>query len=84
MMRMHEIRYASRDAPIDVVVGVEARGFLVGAPLAYRLNVGLVLARKPGKLPGETVGVIYERESDHTTLEIHRDAIRSGAGAHCG
>ncbi|MHC1697339.1 MAG: adenine phosphoribosyltransferase [Geobacteraceae bacterium] len=63
---------------IDKVVGVEARGFIIGAALAYKLGAGVVLVRKPGKLPGETVKKSYELEYGSDTLEIHVDAIKKG------
>lgn len=69
-------RYA--DQGIDKVVGVESRGFIVGAPLAYMLGAGFVPARKPGKLPAETIGQDYALEYGHDRLEIHTDAIAPG------
>lgn len=63
---------------IDVVVGVEARGFIFGAPVAHRLGVGFVPVRKPGKLPWETVSQSYELEYGSDSLELHSDAIRPG------
>ena len=63
---------------IHKVVGIEARGFIIGAPLAYALGVGFVPARKPGKLPGQTIGHDYELEYGHDRLEIHTDAIKQG------
>lgn len=63
---------------IDKVVGVEARGFIIGAALAYKLGAGVVLVRKPGKLPSETYSKTYELEYGTDTLEIHRDAIKPG------
>lgn len=63
---------------IDKVVGVEARGFVIGAALAYKLGAGVVLVRKPGKLPGETVKKSYALEYGTDTLEIHTDAIKKG------
>ena len=63
---------------IDAVVGVEARGFIVGAPLAYKLNAGFVPVRKKGKLPGEVIGVEYDLEYGHATLEIKKGAIKPG------
>lgn len=62
----------------DVVVGMESRGFIFAAPLAYRLGVGFVPVRKLGKLPFETVSIEYELEYGSNTLEIHRDAILPG------
>ena len=63
---------------IDKVVGVEARGFIIGAALAYKLGAGVVLVRKPGKLPAETFKKTYDLEYGTDTLEIHTDAIKSG------
>jgi len=63
---------------IDKVIGVEARGFIIGAALAYKLGAGVVLVRKPGKLPGETFKKSYELEYGTDTLEIHTDAIKKG------
>jgi adenine phosphoribosyltransferase len=63
----------------DVVLGAEARGFILGAALAYRLGCGFVAARRPGKLPAETVGVQYELEYGENRLEVHADAIRPGS-----
>lgn len=67
-----------RDLNVDVVVGPEARGFVVGAPVAYALGAGLVLARKPGKLPAEVDRISYGLEYGSDTLEIHKDAIKPG------
>lgn len=64
---------------IDRVVGVEARGFILGAALAYKLNTGLILVRKPGKLPAETLKAAYELEYGVDELEIHRDALPAGS-----
>jgi adenine phosphoribosyltransferase len=63
----------------DVIVAVEARGFLFGAAIAVQLGLGLVPIRKAGKLPGETVGVDYDLEYGQDRLEIHRGAIPAGA-----
>lgn len=62
----------------DVLVGPEARGFLVGAPLAYKLGAGFVPVRKAGKLPGAVLQAAYELEYGQDTLEIHKDAITPG------
>lgn len=67
-----------RDLNVDVIVGPEARGFVVGAPVAYALNAGFVLARKPGKLPAETMSISYGLEYGSDVLEIHKDAIKPG------
>jgi adenine phosphoribosyltransferase len=64
---------------IDRVVGVEARGFILGAALAYKLNTGLILVRKPGKLPADTLKAAYELEYGVDQLEIHRDALAPGS-----
>jgi adenine phosphoribosyltransferase len=64
---------------IDVVVGAEARGFLLGAALARELGAGFVLARKPGKLPHQTVRAEYLLEYGTDALELHSDAVASGA-----
>lgn len=69
-------RYA--DKKIDAVVGVEARGFIFGAALACALNAGLVIIRKPGKLPYATYKKSYALEYGTDSVEIHQDAIRSG------
>jgi len=63
---------------ITKVVGAEARGFLVGAPVAYRLNAGFVPARKPGKLPRETYSQEYALEYGTDRLEMHKDALEPG------
>jgi len=63
---------------VDAVVGPEARGFVVGSALAYALGAGMILARKPGKLPHETIRHEYELEYGVDALEIHKDAIEPG------
>ena len=65
----------------DCVVGIEARGFIIGAALAQRLGVGFVAARKPGKLPAESVSEEYALEYGTDRLEIHRDALGLGRRA---
>jgi len=67
-----------RDEKIDLVVGMESRGFIFSAPMAYQLNAGLVPVRKLGKLPAETLTVEYALEYGSNTLEIHRDAVQAG------
>ncbi len=67
-----------KDQQIDVVVGMESRGFIFSAPMAYLLGAGLVPVRKLGKLPAETISVEYALEYGSNTLEIHRDAIAPG------
>ena len=66
------------DTPVDVVVGMESRGFIFSAPLAYKLGAGFVPVRKLGKLPAETITVEYALEYGSNTLEIHRDSIQPG------
>lgn len=63
----------------DVVIAAEARGFLLGCALALRLGSGFVLARKPGKLPHDTISVSYELEYGADALEVHSDALAPGA-----
>jgi len=65
-------------AKIDVVVGIEARGFIFAPALAYHLGAGFVPVRKPKKLPAETVSISYDLEYGQDTLEIHRDAVAEG------
>jgi adenine phosphoribosyltransferase len=60
---------------VDIVLGIESRGFIVGSALAYALGVGLAVVRKPGKLPAETFTASYELEYGTDALEIHRDAF---------
>ncbi|PYN24723.1 MAG: adenine phosphoribosyltransferase [Candidatus Rokuibacteriota bacterium] len=63
---------------VDVVVGIESRGFVIGGALAHQLNAGFVPVRKLGKLPGKTVEVEYELEYGRDALAIHEDAIKAG------
>jgi adenine phosphoribosyltransferase len=63
---------------VDLVLGIEARGFIFGPALAYRLNAGFVPVRKPGKLPAPVARVTYDLEYGSDALEIHRDAIQPG------
>src|ERR1041384_6496887 len=63
---------------VDLVLGIEARGFIFGPALAYRLNAGFVPVRKPKKLPAETVKYTYQLEYGTDTLEIHKDAVANG------
>src|SRR6202050_2767162 len=65
-------------AGIDLVLGMEARGFIFGPAVAYRLNAGFVPVRKPGKLPAATVRYDYALEYGTNTLEMHKDAIQKG------
>src|ERR1700741_2475348 len=68
--------YISED--VDLVLGMEARGFIFAPALAYRLNAGFVPVRKPGKLPAECVSYDYALEYGSNTLQIHKDAIQKG------
>ena len=67
-----------KDMDIDVIVGIESRGFIFGAALAYKLGLGFVPVRKKGKLPGKTIAVSYDLEYGQDTIEIHEDAIAEG------
>ena len=67
------------DRTVDAVVGMESRGFIFGAPVAYALGVGFVPVRKLGKLPADVVSVEYDLEYGSATLEMHKDAIAPGA-----
>ncbi len=73
-----QLTAAFRADNVDVVVGMESRGFIFGAPLAYNLGAGFVPVRKLGKLPAETLRVEYALEYGTNTLEIHKDAIEPG------
>ena len=75
-MDMFVERY--KDMKIDKIVAIESRGFLIGAPLAYLLNIGLVLIRKPGKLPAKTYKQDYTLEYGVDQIEIHSDALKEG------
>ena len=66
------------DTKVDVVVGMESRGFIFSAPMAIRLDAGFVPVRKLGKLPAETISVEYALEYGTNTLEVHKDAIQPG------
>ncbi len=67
-----------KDCGITKVVGIESRGFVMGAALAVRLGAGFVPVRKPGKLPAETISESYSKEYGTDTIEIHKDAIEEG------
>ncbi len=67
-----------KDIKIDKIVAIESRGFIIAAPLAYLLNVGLVLIRKPGKLPSKTIDQDYKLEYGTDKIEVHTDAINKG------
>ncbi|KAB7708660.1 adenine phosphoribosyltransferase [Bacillus aerolatus] len=71
------VEYA-KEKQIDLIVGPEARGFIVGCPVAYALGVGFAPVRKDGKLPRETVKVTYGKEYGDDVLTIHKDAVKPG------
>ncbi len=77
-MAIDEMQQLVKDVDFDVVVGAESRGFIFGTPLAYNLHKPMVLIRKKGKLPRETVSVDYALEYGTATLEMHVDAIQPG------
>ncbi|MGB3161192.1 MAG: adenine phosphoribosyltransferase [Carnobacterium sp.] len=74
----NEISKYAKDKGVDMIVGPEARGFIVGCPVAYELGIGFAPARKKGKLPRETVEVSYGLEYGNDVLQIHKDAIKPG------
>ncbi len=69
---------ATRNLDVDIVAGVEARGFIIGATVAHALGVGFVPLRKAGKLPAETLSVPYDLEYGSATIEVHTDAFTAG------
>jgi len=69
---------AFADKHVDRVVAIEARGYILGAPIAYKLGAGFVPVRKPGKLPFDKINVDYELEYGTNSLEMHKDALSSG------
>jgi adenine phosphoribosyltransferase len=75
---VHELAAWGKDRNPDVVLGAEARGFILGAAIARELGCGFVPARRPGKLPPETVGATYALEYGKNTLELHPETIRKG------
>ncbi|WP_053374823.1 adenine phosphoribosyltransferase [Paenibacillus sp. FJAT-27812] len=75
---IEELRVAVKDMKIDIIAGPEARGFVVGAPLALALGVGFAPIRKSGKLPGETITASYDLEYGNDVLAMHKDAITPG------
>jgi adenine phosphoribosyltransferase len=75
---VHEMRTYCEGKKIDIVVGIESRGFIFGALLAYELGCGFVPVRKPGKLPAATISESYTLEYGTNTLDIHLDAIQEG------
>ena len=76
---VEELAAFARPLSPDLVLGAEARGFILGGALAYELGCGFVAARKPGKLPWETVSAEYDLEYGTDSLELHADAIAQGA-----
>ena len=77
-MTIDEIAKHCKGHKITKVAGIESRGFIIGAPVAYLLGVGFIPIRKKGKLPGETIGHDYELEYGADRIEIHTDAISKG------
>lgn len=75
---MDQLARSMEEKGVDVVVGPEARGFIMGAPLAYILHAGFVPVRKPGKLPAQVLSYSYDLEYGSDTIEIHKDAIKPG------
>lgn len=73
-----EMCRAFEDKKIDAILGAEARGFIFGAAMAYKMGVGFIPVRKPGKLPFDTCDVTYELEYGSNILEMHTDAIQKG------
>ncbi len=71
------VEYAN-EKDVDVVVGPEARGFIVGCPISYALEIGFAPVRKPGKLPREVISYNYDLEYGTNTLTMHKDAIKPG------
>lgn len=71
------VQYA-KEKKVDVIVGPEARGFIIGCPVSYALSIGFVPVRKEGKLPRETIKVEYGKEYGKDALTIHKDAIKPG------
>ena len=70
-----ELASLYRDRGVTKVIGIESRGFIGGSILAFEIGAGFVPARKPGKLPADTISVSYEKEYGSDVIEIHRDAI---------
>lgn len=75
---LDELAEFAKSVNADVIVGPEARGFIFGTPVAYKLNIGFVPVRKPGKLPRETIEYNYDLEYGSNTLCIHADSIKKG------
>ncbi len=77
-LAINELLEKLKDVDFDIIVGAESRGFLFGSPLAYQLHKPLVLVRKKGKLPCETISRDYSLEYGTATLEMHKDSIKKG------
>ncbi|MDP2805161.1 MAG: adenine phosphoribosyltransferase [Gallionellaceae bacterium] len=77
-MMVDELVRRYKDVKIDKIAGIESRGFILGAPLAYALGKGFIPIRKKGKLPAETIGHDYELEYGTDRIEIHTDAVSKG------
>lgn len=77
-LAIDELLAMLKNVDFDVIVGAESRGFIFGMPVAYELHKPFVLARKPGKLPRETVSMEYELEYGTGTIEMHKDSIKPG------
>ena len=77
-MAINQLQEAVAGRKIDVVAGIESRGFIFGAALADRLSVGFVPIRKPGKLPAETLSESYTLEYGENSIEVHVDAVQPG------
>ena len=75
---IQQMEEAIRDLEVDLIIGSESRGFIMGAPLAYAMHKGFVPVRKKGKLPYKTVSVDYDLEYGQDHLEMHIDAIKPG------
>jgi len=78
-MAVDQLLHPYAGADIDVVVGLEARGFILGGALAHQLGKGFVPIRKKGKLPGKTIEMAYQLEYGEAVMEVHDDAIEAGA-----
>ncbi|PTN11753.1 adenine phosphoribosyltransferase [Nitrosomonas aestuarii] len=75
---IQEITKRYQTYSIDKVIGIESRGFIIGAPVAYQLETGFVPIRKPNKLPAQTIGRDYQLEYGNDRIEIHADAVQPG------
>lgn len=73
-----EIKKFCEEKGAEVIIGPESRGFLIGCPIAYAMNIGFVPVRKPGKLPRKTISCKYDLEYGSNELHIHEDAIKPG------